>query len=84
MRCTKCWIGSFDAVGAPGESITKWLEHGRLSLAQARAGLRRRGSRREKSKLAREATYQALSKRGNPELRSLNAILAAAALRNWS
>ena len=35
-RC-KYTIGVFDASGAPGESITAWLEHGRLSLAQARA-----------------------------------------------
>ena len=34
-----------------------------------------------KSKLTREATYRMLSKSGNPELRSLNAILGAAGLR---
>jgi hypothetical protein len=33
----KYTIGVFDAVGAPHESITASLEHGRLSLAQARA-----------------------------------------------
>ena len=34
-----------------------------------------------KSKLTREATYRMLSKSGNPELRSLTAILGAAGLR---
>jgi probable addiction module antidote protein len=34
-----------------------------------------------KAKLTREATYRMLSKTGNPELRSLTAILAAAGLR---
>src|SRR5689334_1823708 len=34
-----------------------------------------------RAKLTREATYRMLSKSGNPELRSLNAILAAAGLR---
>jgi integrase len=33
----KYTIGVFDPGGAPGESITMWLEHGRLSLAQARS-----------------------------------------------
>jgi len=33
-----------------------------------------------KSKLTREATYRMLSKSGNPELRSLTAILGAAGL----
>src|SRR5579859_645039 len=34
-----------------------------------------------RAKLTREATYRMLSKSGNPELRSLNAILGAAGLR---
>ena len=34
-----------------------------------------------RAKLTREAAYRMLSKSGNPELRSLNAILAAAGLR---
>ena len=34
-----------------------------------------------KSKLSREATYRMLSKSGNPELRSLHAMLRAAGLR---
>jgi integrase len=34
----KYTIGVFDSQGAPGEkSITRWLEHGRLSLSQARS-----------------------------------------------
>ena len=36
-RRRKYTIGVFDTAGAPGESITAWLEHGRLSLGQARA-----------------------------------------------
>ena len=34
-----------------------------------------------KAKLTREETYKILSKSGNPELRSLNAVLKAAGLR---
>jgi hypothetical protein len=34
-----------------------------------------------KAKLTREATYKMLSKSGNPELRSLTAVLEAAGLR---
>lgn len=33
----KYTIGAYDPAGAPGDSITKWLQHGRLSLTQARA-----------------------------------------------
>ena len=33
----KYTIGVFDTAGAPGQSITAWLEHGRLPLSQARA-----------------------------------------------
>jgi hypothetical protein len=35
-RRRKCTIGSFDASGAPGNDIEKWLNHRRLTLAQAR------------------------------------------------
>ncbi|HKE41941.1 MAG TPA: integrase arm-type DNA-binding domain-containing protein [Casimicrobiaceae bacterium] len=43
-------IGVFDSSGAPGESITAWLDYGRLSLSQARSiaaqwKLDRRGGR---------------------------------------
>ena len=47
-------------------------------LAQARGGV---AAIARKSKLSREATYRILSKSGNPELRSLTAILRAAGLR---
>ncbi len=33
----KYTIGVYDPAGSPGESITRWLEHGRLSLSQARS-----------------------------------------------
>lgn len=36
-RRRKYTIGVFDTPGAPGESVSEWLKHGRLSLAQARA-----------------------------------------------
>ncbi len=44
-------------------------------VAQAQGGIARR------AKLTREATYKMLSKSGNPELRSLNAVLRATGLR---
>lgn len=47
-------------------------------VAQARGGI---ASVARKSKLTREATYRILSKDGNPELKSLAAILAATGLR---
>jgi probable addiction module antidote protein len=47
-------------------------------VAQARGGV---AAIAKKAKLTREATYKMLSKTGNPELRSLNALLAAAGLQ---
>lgn len=47
-------------------------------VAQARGGV---ATIARLSKLTREATYRMLSKSGNPELRSLTAILGAAGLR---
>ena len=47
-------------------------------VAQARGGLARIA---RMSKLTREATYKMLSKSGNPELRSLAAVLKATGLR---
>ena len=47
-------------------------------VAKARGGV---AELARKSKLAREATYRMLSASGNPELRSLTALLAAAGLR---
>jgi len=47
-------------------------------VAQAQGGI---ADVARKSKLSREATYRMLSKSGNPELKSLTAILNAAGLR---
>lgn len=47
-------------------------------VAQAQGGVARIA---RKAKLTREATYRILSKSGNPELRSLRALLEAAGLR---
>lgn len=47
-------------------------------VAQAHGGIGRIAS---KAKVTREATYRMLSKTGNPELRSLKALLAATGLR---
>jgi len=47
-------------------------------VAQAQGGIAKFA---RKSKLTREATYRMLSATGNPELRSLTAILDAAGLR---
>ena len=47
-------------------------------IAQARGGIAEIARR---AKLTREATYKMLSKSGNPELRSLNALLKATGLR---
>lgn len=47
-------------------------------VAQAQGGIAKIA---RKSKLSREATYRMLSKSGNPELKSLTAILDAAGLR---
>lgn len=48
------------------------------NVAQARGGI---AEVAKKAKLTREATYKMLSKSGNPELRSLKAVLAATGLR---
>lgn len=47
-------------------------------VAQAQGGV---AEIARKAKLTREATYKMLSKSGNPELRSLTAVLAATGLR---
>ncbi len=47
-------------------------------VAQAQGGI---AEIARKAKLTREATYKMLSKSGNPELRSLKAVLAATGLR---
>jgi probable addiction module antidote protein len=48
------------------------------NVAESRGGLSRIA---EKTGLNREALYRTLSKRGNPQLRSLTAILSATGLR---
>ena len=55
-------------------ALTLALRH----IAQALGGV---AAIARRSKLTREATYRMLSKSGNPELRSLTAILSAAGLR---
>lgn len=47
-------------------------------IAQAQGGI---AGIARKAKLTREATYKMLSKSGNPELRSLSAVLKATGLR---
>jgi len=47
-------------------------------VAMAQGGI---AAMARRAKVTREAAYRMLSKTGNPELRSLNAILAAAGLR---
>lgn len=47
-------------------------------VAQAQGGIAKIA---RKANLTREATYKMLSKAGNPELRSLTALLAATGLR---
>ncbi|HEY8251973.1 MAG TPA: addiction module antidote protein [Burkholderiales bacterium] len=47
-------------------------------VAQAQGGIARVA---RKARLTREATYKMLSRSGNPELRSLKALLAATGLR---
>jgi probable addiction module antidote protein len=47
-------------------------------VAQAQGGIAQIA---RKARLTRESTYRMLSKSGNPELRSLSAILAATGLR---
>lgn len=47
-------------------------------IAQAQGGIAQVA---RKARLTREATYRMLSKAGNPELRSLKALLAATGLR---
>ena len=54
------------------------LMHAVRQVAMAQGGV---SALARRAKLTREATHRMLSKSGNPELRSLNAILAAAGLR---
>ena len=77
------WLKDRENAAAYLESAIEDGDQGVLMLAlrhvaQAHGGV---AAVAKKSKLTREATYRMLSKRGNPELRSLNAILAATGLR---
>ena len=65
-----------EAVIAEGDQAAVMLAL--RQVAQAQGGV---AEVARKAKLTREATYKMLSKTGNPELRSLNAILAATGLR---
>ena len=65
-----------EAVIAEGDQAAVMLAL--RQVAQAQGGV---AEIARKAKLTREATYKMLSKTGNPELRSLNAILAATGLR---
>ena len=61
------------AEGDPGD-----LLHALRNVAEARGGVARIAA---KTGLNREALYRTLSKRGNPQLKSLAAILGATGLR---
>jgi probable addiction module antidote protein len=65
-----------EAVIEDGDQATVMLALRQIALAQG--GIARVA---RKAKLTREATYRMLSKTGNPELRSLKAILKATGLR---
>ncbi len=65
-----------EAVIAQGDQAALMLAL--RQVAQAQGGVARIA---RKAKLTREATYRMLSASGNPELRSLTAVLAAAGLR---
>lgn len=65
-----------EAVIEDGDQATLMLAL--RQVAQAQGGIAQIA---RKAKLTREATYKMLSKSGNPELRSLKAVLAATGLR---
>ncbi len=65
-----------EAVIAEGDQAAVMLAL--RQIAQAQGGM---AEIARKAKLTREATYRILSKRGNPELKSLTALLRAAGLR---
>lgn len=65
-----------EAALAEGDSAD--LLHALRNIAEARGGVARIA---EKTGLNREALYRTLSKRGNPQLKSLAAILGATGLR---
>ena len=65
------------------EAVIEEGHQGALMLALRQVAMAQGGvaSIARRAKLTREAAYRMLSKSGNPELRSLTAILAAAGLR---
>ncbi len=65
------------------EAVIEEDHEGALMLALRQVAMAHGGiaAVARRAKLTREATYRMLSKSGNPELRSLTAILAAAGLR---
>lgn len=65
------------------EAVIEDGDQGALMIALRQVALAHGGIAEiaRKAKLTREATYKMLSKSGNPELRSLKAVLAAAGLR---
>ena len=65
-----------EAVIAEGDQAAVMLAL--RQIAQAQGGM---AEIARKAKLTREATYRILSNRGNPELKSLSALLRAAGLR---
>lgn len=65
-----------DAVIAEGDQAALMLALRQIAAAQGGVATIAR-----KAHLTREATYKILSKSGNPELRSLTAVLKAAGLR---
>lgn len=65
-----------EAILAEGDSAD--LLHALRNIAESRGGVARIA---EKTGLNREALYRTLSKRGNPQLKSLAAILDATGLR---
>jgi probable addiction module antidote protein len=68
--------GYLEAVIAEGNQAALMLAL--RQIAKANGGV---AAVARRAKLTREAAYRILSKSGNPELRSLNAILGAAGLR---
>ena len=65
-----------EAVIEQGDQAAVMLALRQVAIAQGGIGVLAK-----RAKLTREATYRILSNAGNPELRSLTAILAAAGLR---
>lgn len=66
------------------EAVIEESDQGAIMIALRQVAQAQQGGIAQvarKAKLTREATYRMLSKAGNPELRSLKALLAATGLR---